>query len=80
MTRLIAQRKQAGKLHLRATLDEKTMTLQINDDAPLTIDSPGLIPAQPLDQLSLGHDAKSAAGDYDAPNTFQGVIRQFSIR
>ena len=34
----------------------------------------GLIPVQPKDELTVGYDALTAAGNYSAPNRFNGNI------
>ncbi|UUO06441.1 arylsulfatase [Blastopirellula sp. J2-11] len=80
VTRLIAKQRFAGKLRLRAELNAQKMRLQVNQEAALEVDSPGLLPLQPKDELSLGYDAQSAAGDYEAPNPFSGLISDFKIR
>ncbi|MCC9606909.1 arylsulfatase [Blastopirellula sp. JC732] len=80
VTRLISKQRYSGQVHLRAGLDKKVMMLQINDEPPFKIASPGLIPAQPFDELSLGHDVLTAAGDYEAPNPLQGSLRSFAIK
>lgn len=74
VTRLSAGKASEGKLRVRATLDTEQITLQVNDLPPRRIKSPGLISAQPKDGLSIGYDELSAAGDYDAPNPFNGTI------
>ncbi|MCA8987076.1 MAG: arylsulfatase [Planctomycetaceae bacterium] len=74
VSRLISDKPLSGTIHLTATLTEQTMTLQINDEKPLQQKSPGLIPSQPQDDLSLGFDDRSAAGDYQSPNRFSGKI------
>ncbi|MEM9016911.1 MAG: family 43 glycosylhydrolase [Verrucomicrobiota bacterium] len=50
------------------------MTLSVNGEKPVSVSSPGLIPVQPKDHLSVGLDELSAAGDYEAPNRFRGMI------
>lgn len=80
VTRLLAKEKHTGKFRVRAELNEDKMSLQINDEPVVETASPGLIPEQPLDELSLGHDANSAAGDYESPNALQGKLRSFTIK
>lgn len=74
VTRLIALAAVRGSVKLEATLTKTRMTLAVNGHPVGGIDSPGLIPVQPKDGLSLGRDDLSAAGDYDAPNPFDGTI------
>ena len=74
VTRVIAERPVAGHVRLEATLDEHDMTLGVDGSHPLRHSSPGLIPVQPKDGLSIGHDSLSAAGDYQAPNRFNGKV------
>lgn len=42
--------------------------------------TPTLIPAQPKDPLSVGMDVLSAAGDYQAPNPFNGMILYTNVQ
>ena len=46
----------------------------------ISVASPGLIPVQPKDELSVGFDESSAAGDYSAPNDFDGTVTHLDIR
>lgn len=74
VTRILAQEPVRRAIRLEATLDRKTMSLVVNGESVASIKSPGLIPVQPQDEFSVGLDAKSAAGDYAAPNPFNGTI------
>ncbi len=74
VTRLHMDRPFKGTVQLEARLDAKEMSLRVNGETTLTLPSPGLIPVQPKDDLSIGQDALSAAGDYEAPNPFNGAI------
>ncbi len=62
-----------GKMKVMATLDRQVMTLQVGD-ARAEIKSPGLIPVQPKDDLSIGFDDQTAAGNYNPPNAFNGKV------
>jgi hypothetical protein len=42
--------------------------------------SPGLIPAQPVDELSIGQDVRTAVGDYAAPYPLRGKIENVRVR
>ena len=50
------------------------MTLAINGQQVAEGASPGLIPVQPKDPMTIGRDELTAAGDYQAPNRFDGVV------
>lgn len=78
-TRVMLNLSFTGKIELKATLDAKQMTLTANDGKPATGASPGLIPVQPLDGLNIGFDDQSAAGDYDAPNRFNGKVIRWKL-
>ncbi|MCB1087980.1 MAG: sulfatase, partial [Verrucomicrobiae bacterium] len=74
VTRLIAKDAVRGSVKIEASLTSERMTLTVNGSLAGSTVSPGLIPAQPKDALSLGRDELSAAGDYEAPNPFNGSI------
>ncbi len=74
VTRVMAKNPSRGGIRLEASLDRKKISLSVNGGPPVTADSAGLIPVQPKDGLSVGRDIRSAAGDYDAPNPFNGTI------
>jgi iduronate 2-sulfatase len=78
-TRVLLNVPVTGKIELTATLDAKQMTLTANEGKPATGKSPGLIPVQPLDGLNIGFDDRSAAGDYQAPNRFNGKVVQWKV-
>ncbi|WP_419195129.1 sulfatase-like hydrolase/transferase [Novipirellula herctigrandis] len=72
--RIIAKQPSSGKVELTATLNPELMTLSVNDTESLSRPSPGLIPVQPMDGMNIGFDDRSAAGDYNAPNPFNGKV------
>ncbi|MCC9599632.1 sulfatase-like hydrolase/transferase [Stieleria sp. JC731] len=74
VTRLKSSIQVSGRTRLHATLDTKTMTLAIGGGTPIEVRSPGLIPVQPIDGLSVGFDDRSSAGDYESPNSFTGTV------
>ena len=59
---------------IEAALTKDTMLISVNDLPAVSIKSPGLIPVQPLDPMTVGEDTDSAAGNYDSPNIFEGTI------
>jgi len=68
VTRLVGGETVSGEVRLEGRLDKGSISFGINDAFPMADDSPGLIPVQPADGLSIGRDTRSAAGDYEAPN------------
>ncbi len=79
VTRLMSPEKASGRIRVAATLTSSEMTLSVNGGQPISQPSPGRIPVQPLDGLSLGFDDRSAAGDYEAPNRLHGTVRRHSV-
>lgn len=78
VTRLIASEPVAGHVELRATISAATMELSVNGKT-VRQDSPGLIPVQPIDGLSVGQDDQTAAGDYVSPNPFNGSVVKHKV-
>ncbi|MCA9054044.1 MAG: sulfatase-like hydrolase/transferase [Planctomycetaceae bacterium] len=74
VTRIASENVVRGGFSLRADLTEDGMVLFVNGAEVARGRSPGLIPVQPKDPLSIGFDSLSAAGDYEAPNSFRGTI------
>lgn len=74
VTRVKAGIVRQRSLRLEASLNAHQMSLKVNDEPPVVVPSPGLIPAQPKDPFSIGLDVLSAAGDYDTPNAFNGHV------
>ena len=74
VTRILAPDPIQGSIKLEASLDKKTMRLSANGKLLVESPSPGLIPVQPKDPMSIGQDELSAAGDYKAPNPFNGKV------
>jgi iduronate 2-sulfatase len=79
-TRIIADSAASGELNLKAMLTAERMTLSVDGKEVASGASPGLIPVQPQDGLSIGKDDESAAGNYDAPNPFVGKILATSVK
>ena len=74
VTRLVAEHGDQSTIRLEATLDRELMTLAVDAQAAISKPSPGLIPVQPKDALSIGLDELTSAGDYESPNRFEGII------
>lgn len=79
VTRLSASVVVKGKVRLAASLTEKKMALAINGGEEIACKSPGLIPTNPIDPLSVGHDSRTAAGEYDSPNQFNGKVLEHKV-
>ncbi|EMI22706.1 arylsulfatase, partial [Rhodopirellula maiorica SM1] len=79
VTRVTANEKVSGKVKLNATLSDREVSLSVNDQPPSRQPSPGLIPAQPIDSLSVGFDDRTSAGDYAAPNRFNGKVLDYKV-
>jgi iduronate 2-sulfatase len=73
VTRLKASSKTSGKITLDARITGEQLVLTANGVTD-SMASPGLIPVQPMDELSIGGDSRTAAGDYSAPNPFNGKV------
>lgn len=74
VTRVVAEAPMKGNIRLEGVLNRKQMTLSIDRKPAGAKPSPGLIPVQPKDELSIALDKQSAAGDYEAPNPFSHMI------
>ncbi len=74
VTRLIDETPRKGRVKVDASLTAEVMTLSVNGSNAISIPSPGLIPRQPKDAVSVSRDLLSAAGNYVAPNPFHGTI------
>ncbi|MBL6707307.1 MAG: DUF4976 domain-containing protein, partial [Planctomycetaceae bacterium] len=79
VTRITGARLSATRFQLTATLAADQMTLSVGDGKTTSTKSPGQIPVQPKDALSVGFDDESAAGNYDSPNPFTGTVSSFRI-
>lgn len=74
VTRIVSSDRVVGAVRLQATLDKKRMVLSVDGEEVASRASPGLIPTQPKDSLSVSRDDRTAAGDYEAPNPFNGTV------
>lgn len=55
------------------------MELTVKGGEPVRGKAPGLIPVQPVDELSVGEDAASAVGDYRGPNPLRGRVENVRV-
>ncbi|MDA7920982.1 sulfatase-like hydrolase/transferase [Verrucomicrobiales bacterium] len=79
VTRLIGPDRVRGEVKVEGLLTRKTMVLKLNGEVLVEKASPGLIPVQPQDPLSVGRDIQTSAGDYEAPNPFNDMIRNTRV-
>lgn len=63
-----------------AELSESTLRLSVNGKVVAESKSPGLLDRQPKDDLSIGMDERSAAGDYLAPNPLNDAKLKVNVR
>lgn len=68
----------SGRIRLEATISDRILELVVNGRKS-SRPSPGLIPTQPKDELSIGYDDRTAAGDYPEGNQFNGVVLEPSV-
>ena len=61
-----------------AVLEQQVMSLEVGG-ALAKMDSPGFIPVQPKDDLSIGFVDQTAAGNYNSPNSFNGKVLSYSV-
>ena len=79
VTRLVLRQATPRNFSFEAKLTTNRMQLLLDGEVLGTVDSPGLIPVQPKDGLSIGRDDLSAAGDYEAPNVFTGKVIDLKV-
>ena len=78
VTRVQINAPTKGKLKVVAVLDQQVISLEV-EGARAKMNSPGLIPVQPKDDLSIGFDDQTAAGNYNVPNSFNGKVLSYSV-
>ncbi len=78
--RIASDKQVSGKITLDATLSRTAITLSVNGGPRLSQKSPGLIPVEPVDGLSVGLDDRTAAGNYTAPNRFNGRVLVHEVK
>ncbi|MEM7391876.1 MAG: sulfatase-like hydrolase/transferase, partial [Verrucomicrobiota bacterium] len=80
VSRIAAPVEAPDQFTFEAGLTAETMTLTLDGRAVAEGPSPGLIPVQPIDALSIGRDDRTAAGDYKAPNPLDGKVRDLKVK
>jgi iduronate 2-sulfatase len=79
VTRIQSPEVSRGRVRVLAHLNAEKIALYVNDLLIEAVDSPGLIPVQPKDGMTVGYDEQTAAGTYDAPNPFNGTVRSTQV-
>ena len=70
-----------GTFSLEARLEaDGVMSLAVNGKVVATGKAAGLIPAQPVDDLSIGRDINTAVGSYQAPYPLKGRVEKVEIQ
>ena len=70
----------AGRFAITARLKrDGVMQLVVNGRMVADGKAPGLIPAQPVDELSIGQDVHTAVGDYTAPHPLRGAVENVRV-
>ncbi len=78
---ITASETPAGRFAITAKLNrDASMQLAINGQTVAEGRAPGLIPAQPIDELSIGEDSRTAVGDYDSPHPLRGKIIKVQVK
>lgn len=80
VTRVESPQPMPQQFEFASTFDAQRMVLAVDGKMVAECQSPGLIPNQPSDPLSIGSDERSAAGNYNAPNTFNGTVRNVKVK
>lgn len=79
VTRVKGPNAVMGVTRIECLLTATEMSIKVNDGTASRLASPGLIPVQPRDGLSIGFDDASAAGNYQAPNRFNGLVIKVEV-
>ncbi len=77
--RIAAAESAPKRFGFKAVLTADVLTLYLDAEQVAKGASPGLVPVQPVDALSIGHDDRSAAGNYVAPNPLQGKVENLKV-
>lgn len=78
---IVAAETPPGRFSVTAKLTrDAVMELIIDGRFVAEGKAPGLIPSQPIDELSIGADSRTAVGEYAAPNPLQGKIERVRVQ
>lgn len=80
VTRIQANQHAPKGFDFKAQLLADALSIEVNGETVAQGDSPGLIPVQPKDPLTIGRDERSAAGDYQPPNPLKGTVTKIQIK
>jgi len=80
VTRIVAEQPAPVEFDFTAALTASGMSLKVNGRPAAAGKSPGLIPVEPKDPLSIGYDLQTAAGDYTPPNKLPGSVTLLKIK
>jgi hypothetical protein len=81
LTSITARETPAVRFAIAARLNrDGAMQLLVNGRIMAEGKAPGPIPTQPVDELSIGQDARTAVGDYTAPHPLPGKIENVRIQ
>jgi arylsulfatase len=81
LTSITVQDAPAGRFGITAKLNrDGVMQLLVNGRMVAEGKASGLIPAQPVDELSIGQDARTAVGDYAAPHPLRGRVENVRVQ
>jgi len=81
LTSIVASETLSGRCAITTKLNrDGMMQLIVNGQAVAQRKAPGLIPRQPVDELSIGQDARTAVGDYAAPHALRGKVENVRVQ
>jgi arylsulfatase A-like enzyme len=80
VTRIVSVDTAPREFDFEAKLTPDSVTLAINGQNVAKHTSPGLIPIQPKDSMTVGRDELTAAGDYSPPNALQGTVIELKVK
>ncbi len=80
LTTVTAAQTPSGKIAIVARLNrDGSMQLEVNGRIAGEGKAPGLIPVQPIDEMTIGRDDNTAVGNYSVPNSLRGKIEKVHI-
>lgn len=79
VARILSDETAPKEFDFEAQLTPDSIRLAINGKNVAEQSSPGLIPTQPKDSMTIGRDELTAAGDYSPPNSLQGTVIELKV-